>query len=166
MLKSSPTRQIVHVDMDAFYASVEQRDDPSLRGRPLIVEARAGGGGVHSVVRGPAVRGPLRDADGGGAPTVPEAAVVAPRMSHYAQISEEVMGILGRFTPLVEALSLDEAFLDVTASRSLATPARRSEIAPRSRCGSARDLLAVPRGERLAVTSRNASSSDSASTRE
>jgi DNA polymerase-4 len=106
--------------MDAFYASVEQRDDPSLRGRPLIV----GGASRRAVVcaasyevRPFGVRSamPMGEA----LRRCPQAIVVAPRMGRYAEVSAEVFAIFGRFTPLVEGLSLDEAFLDVTASRSL-----------------------------------------------
>lgn len=120
MLKTPTHRQIVHVDMDAFYASVEQRDDPRLRGKPLIVGGPSRRGvvctasyearpfGVRSAMpMGEALR------------RCPDAIVVPPRMQHYGEISRRVMEILERFTPLVETLSLDEAFLDVTASRAL-----------------------------------------------
>src|SRR5262245_55547731 len=113
-------RQILHIDMDAFYASVEQLDDPSLRGKPLLVGGHARRGvvmaasyearpfGVHSAMPMAAA---LR--------RCPQAKVVAPRMDRYAEMSELVFGVLRSFTPLVEGLSLDEAFLDVTASQSL-----------------------------------------------
>ena len=106
--------------MDAFYASVEQRDDPKLRGLPLIV----GGASRRAVVcaasyevRPFGVRSamPMGEA----LRRCPHARVVAPRMGRYAEVSAEVFAIFGRFTPLVEGLSLDEAFLDVTRSRSL-----------------------------------------------
>jgi DNA polymerase-4 len=113
-------RQILHIDMDAFYASVEQLDDPSLRGKPLLVGGHARRGvvmaasyearpfGVHSAM--PMAAAMRR---------CPHAKVVAPRMARYAEVSELVFGVLCNFTPLVEGLSLDEAFLDVTASQSL-----------------------------------------------
>jgi DNA polymerase IV len=113
-------RAILHLDMDAFYASVEQRDDASLRGRPVIVggDSRRGvvlaasyevrPSGVHSAM--PMARA-LRLA--------PTAAVVPPRFSAYAEASEQVFAIFERYTPLVEPLSLDEAFLDVSGSLSL-----------------------------------------------
>ena len=113
-------RAIIHVDMDAFYASVEQRDDPSLKGKPLIVGGHAQRGvvlaasyevrpfGVHSAM---SMARALKLA--------PHACVVPPRFSAYAQASEQVFAIFERYTPLVEPLSLDEAFLDVTASVGL-----------------------------------------------
>jgi DNA polymerase-4 len=113
-------RQILHVDMDAFYASVEQLDDPSLKGKPVLVGGHSRRGvvmaasyearpfGVHSAMPMAAA---LR--------RCPNARVVRPRMDRYAQMSDVVFGLLRSFTPLVEGLSLDEAFLDVTASQSL-----------------------------------------------
>ncbi len=106
--------------MDAFYASVEQRDDPSLRGKPLVV----GGGNNRGVVaaasyeaREYGVRSamPMREAKR----RCPDLLRVAPRMSHYQAVSREVFAIFREFTPVVEGLSLDEAFLDVTSSVSL-----------------------------------------------
>ncbi|MFO0615130.1 MAG: DNA polymerase IV [Polyangiaceae bacterium] len=120
MLKTPAPRQIVHVDMDAFYASVEQRDDPSLRGRPLIVGGPSRRGVVCTAsyeARPFGVRSAM--SMGEALRRCPEAVVVPPRMGHYGEISRRVMAILERFTPLVETLSLDEAFLDVTASRAL-----------------------------------------------
>ena len=113
-------RQILHIDMDAFYASVEQLDDPSLRGKPLLVGGHSRRGvvmaasyearpfGVHSAM--PMALALRR---------CPQAKVVPPRMDRYAEMSHLVFGVLRAFTPLVEGLSLDEAFLDVTASQSL-----------------------------------------------
>jgi len=113
-------RQILHVDMDAFFASVEQHDDPSLHGRPVIVGGASRRGvvcaasyearpfGVHSAM--PMVEAMRR---------CPEAIVIAPRHHRYGEVSAQVFSIFHRYTPLVEGLSLDEAFLDVTASRSL-----------------------------------------------
>jgi DNA polymerase-4 len=113
-------RQILHVDMDAFYAAVEQRDDPSLRGRPVLV----GGRSPRSVVSTASYEARPSGARsampmGEALRRCPDAVVVPPRMSHYADVSRHVMGILRRFSPLVEPLSLDEAFVDVTASREL-----------------------------------------------
>ncbi len=115
----NPDRVILHVDMDAFYASVEQRDRPELRGKPVIVGGSGGRGvvaaasyevrkfGVHSAM-------PTREA----LRRCPDAVCVAPRMSHYSAVSREIFAVFHEFTPLVQGLSLDEAFLDVTDSLS------------------------------------------------
>jgi DNA polymerase IV len=109
--------------MDAFYASVEQRDKPALRGKPVLV----GGTGGRSVVAAAsyeARRFGCRSAMGmvEARRRCPEAIVVAPRMSLYQEVSSHVFSIFHRFTPLVEGLSLDEAFLDLTQSRGLFGP--------------------------------------------
>ena len=113
-------RSIIHVDMDAFYASVEQRDRPALQGRPVIVGGHPTRGVVLAAsyeVRPSGVRSamPMSVA----MRRAPDAVVVPPRFEAYAAASEEVFAIFESFTPLVEPLSLDEAFLDVTASREL-----------------------------------------------
>ncbi|MGH7440813.1 MAG: DNA polymerase IV, partial [Polyangiaceae bacterium] len=113
-------RVILHVDMDAFYASVEQRDEPSLRGKPVIVGGRSRRGVVLAAsyeVRPFGVRSAMPMAQA--LRLAPRAVVVPPRMDRYAEASAEVFAIFRRFTPLVEPLSLDEAFLDVTASQAL-----------------------------------------------
>jgi DNA polymerase IV len=113
-------REIVHVDMDAFYASVEQRDDPRLRGKPVIVGGRSRRGVVLAAsyeVRPFGVRSAMPMAEA--LRRAPHAIVVPPRRDRYEQASGEAFAIFRRYTPLVEPLSLDEAFLDVTASRGL-----------------------------------------------
>jgi DNA polymerase-4 len=101
---------ILHADVDAFYASVEQRDDPSLRGRPVIV-----GGGVVLAASYEAKAYGVRTAMGGrqARRLCPHAVVVSPRMSAYAEASKAMFRIFEDATPLVEGLSIDEAFLDV-----------------------------------------------------
>jgi DNA polymerase IV len=113
-------RAILHVDMDAFYASVEERDRPELKGKPLIVGGIGGRGVVAAAsyaVRHFGVRSamPMREA----LRLCPHAVCVPPRMGRYQEVSAQVFGIFREFTPLVQGLSLDEAFLDVTASRRL-----------------------------------------------
>ena len=125
-------RAIIHVDMDAFYASVEQRDNPALQGKPLIVGGHAQRGVVLAAsyeVRPFGVRSAMPMARA--MKLAPHAIVVRPRFSAYAEASEQVFAIFERYTPLVEPLSLDEAFLDATASVGLfGSPA---EIAHRIR---------------------------------
>ena len=101
---------ILHADLDAFYASVEQRDDPRLRGRPVIV-----GGGVVLAASYEAKRLGVRTAMGGKQARMvcPQAIVVHPRFSAYTEASKAVFEIFRDTTPLVEGLSIDEAFLDV-----------------------------------------------------
>jgi DNA polymerase IV len=116
----SAPRAILHVDMDAFYASVEQRDRPQLRGQPLIVGGTSNRGVVAAAsyeVRAFGVRSamPIREA----LRRCPHAICVRPRMSVYREVSHQVFAIFHEYTPVVEGLSLDEAFLDVTASLAL-----------------------------------------------
>jgi DNA polymerase-4 len=115
---SPAPRKIIHIDMDAFYASVEQRDDPSLRGRPVVVAWRGARSvvcaasyearkfGVRSAM--PAVRAER---------LCPEAVFVPPDFARYKAVSRQVRGIFARHTDLIEPLSLDEAYLDVTTPK-------------------------------------------------
>src|SRR5256885_11824895 len=107
--RSSAT--ILHADLDSFYASVEQRDDPSLRNRPVIV-----GGGVVLAASYEAKAYGVRTAMGGrqARALCPHAIVVSPRMSAYSQASDAVFEVFHDTTPVVEPLSVDEAFLDVS----------------------------------------------------
>ncbi len=117
---TSAARTILHVDMDAFYASVEQRDDPELRGKPVVVGGGSNRGVVAAAsyeVREFGVRSAMSMADA--LRRCPDLIRVTPRMSHYKSVSKQIFEIFRQFTPLVEGLSLDEAFLDVTASRNL-----------------------------------------------
>jgi DNA polymerase-4 len=108
---------ILHADLDAFFASVEQRDDPRLRGRPVIV-----GGGVVLAASYEAKAYGIHSAMGGALARrlCPHAIVVAPRMSAYSEASKAVYQVFDDTTPLVEGLSIDEAFLDVRGLRRLA----------------------------------------------
>ena len=108
---------ILHADLDAFYASVEQRDRPELRGRPVIV-----GGGVVLTASYEARRHGVRTAMGGrqALALCPDAVVVAPRMKAYSEASAAVFTVFRDTTPLVEGLSIDEAFLDVNGLARLA----------------------------------------------
>jgi DNA polymerase-4 len=117
---------ILHADLDAFYASVEQRDDPSLRGRPVIV-----GAGVVLAASYEAKACGIRTAMGGhtARKLCPDAVVVSPRFSAYLEASKQVFAIFDDTTPLVEGLSIDEAFLDVRGLRRIAGTPR--EIAGR-----------------------------------
>ncbi|MGV0743232.1 DNA polymerase IV [Mycolicibacterium sp. XJ870] len=129
---------ILHADLDSFYASVEQRDDPSLRGRPVIV-----GGGVVLAASYEAKAFGVRTAMGGrqARALCPQAIVVPPRMAAYSQASRDVFEVFHDTTPLVEPLSVDEAFLDVSGlGRVSGTPV---EIASRLRA-QVKDRVGLP----------------------
>jgi DNA polymerase IV len=141
---ANPT--ILHADLDSFYASVEQRDHPSLRGRPVIV-----GGGVVLAASYEAKACGVRTAMGGhiARRLCPQAAVVPPRMTAYAEASKEVFAIFEQTSPVVEALSIDEAFLDVRGlEHILGTP---TQIAARLRA-EVRDQVGLPITVGLACT--------------
>jgi DNA polymerase IV len=128
----APEATILHADLDAFYASVEQRDDACLRGRPVIV-----GAGVVLAASYEAKAYGVRTPMGGvqARRLCPHAIVVEPRMSAYAEASKAVFEVFEQTTPLVEGLSIDEAFLDVGGLRRVSGTA--TEIAVRLR----RDVL-------------------------
>jgi DNA polymerase-4 len=114
-MSSTPVRKIIHVDQDAFYASVEQRDNPELRGKPIAVGGSAARGvvaaasyearkfGVHSAM--PSVTAKRK---------CPDLIFVPPRFDVYKAVSQQIREIFAEYTPLIEPLSLDEAYLDVT----------------------------------------------------
>jgi len=117
----SAPRTIIHVDMDAFYASVEQRDRPDLRGRSVIVGADPGGRGVVSAASYEARRFGVHSAMpiGRAARLCPDGVFLPVDMQKYARVSRQILAVLAEFTPLLEPLSIDEAFLDVTQTRAL-----------------------------------------------
>ncbi|HTH29223.1 MAG TPA: DNA polymerase IV [Sphingobium sp.] len=113
-----PPRKIIHIDMDAFFASVEQRDNPSLRGKAVAV----GGGGPRGVVAAASYEARafgVRSAMPGGKARrlCPDLIFVPPRFEAYRAVSQQIHGIFARFTNVIQPLSLDEAYLDVTENR-------------------------------------------------
>lgn len=117
---SALTRSILHVDMDAFYASIEQRDNADLRDKPLVVGGTSNRGVVAAAsyqAREFGVRSAMPIAEA--LRRCPQLLRVKPRMSHYRSVSKQIFAVFREFTPSVEGLSLDEAFLDVTASVTL-----------------------------------------------
>jgi DNA polymerase-4 len=117
----TPARAIAHVDMDAFYAAIEQRDRPELRGRPVIVGASPKGRGVVSAASYEARTFGVRSAMpiSRAARLCPHAAFLPVDMDKYRRVSGQIMAILDAFSPLVEPLSVDEAFVDLTGTGSL-----------------------------------------------
>ena len=113
-------RKIIHIDMDAFYASVEQRDNPEYRGKPLVVGGLPEGrGGVVATASYEARKFGIRSA----MPSkqalflCPHAIFVRPRFAAYKEVSQKIREIFSRYTDLIEPLSLDEAYLDVTTDK-------------------------------------------------
>lgn len=117
-------RWVMHLDMDAFYAAVEQRDDPLLRGRPVVVGARPGGRGVVATCSYEARRFGIRSA----MPIAeayrrcPQAVYLRPRMAHYTAVARRIRHELDAISPLVEPVSIDEAFIDVSGLERLFGP--------------------------------------------
>jgi DNA polymerase IV len=127
-------RAILHVDMDAFYASVEQRDDPRLRGKPVAVGGASRRGVVCAAsyeARPYGVRSAMPMARA--LRLCPQLIVVPPDFSKYSAVSDQVFEIFHSFTPEVEGLSLDEAFLDVTRSRTLLGAPREQAMGIKAR---------------------------------
>ena len=118
-------RRILHMDMDGFFAAVEQLDHPEWRGKPLLVGGDPKGRGVVSTASyearpfGCHSAMPMASA----IRLCPQAIVVKPRIERYSEVSRQVFEILEQFTPLVEPISIDEAFLDVTGCERLLGPA-------------------------------------------
>jgi DNA polymerase IV len=120
MATTTNMRTILHVDMDAFYAAIEERDNPSLAGKPVII-AHVGARGVVStanyLARSFGVRSAMPSSQA--LKLCPDGVYIEPRIHHYAQISQQIFAIFAQTTPEIEGLSLDEAFLDVSRSISL-----------------------------------------------
>ncbi|MBA3518638.1 MAG: DNA polymerase IV [Rhizobiales bacterium] len=117
-MPDSPPRKIIHIDMDAFYASVEQRDDPNLRGRPVAVGYAAKRGVVAAAsyeARAFGIRSAMPATTA--MRQCPELVFVPPRFEVYRAVSRQIQGIFADYTSLIEPLSLDEAYLDVSNNR-------------------------------------------------
>ena len=112
---------ILHIDMDAFYAAIEQRDQPALKGKPVVVGGSKTGRGVVAAASYEARKFGIHSAMPGrrAAQLCPDVIFVRSRIDHYAAVGRQVREIFHRYTPLVQPLSLDEAFLDVTGSARL-----------------------------------------------
>ena len=130
MTTTPPQRHIIHADMDAFFASVEQRDHPELRGKPILVGGSPRGRGIVAAASyearafGCRSAMPMRTA----VRLCPHAEIARPRFSRYSEVSAEIMSIFRDVSPLVEPLSIDEAFIDITHRvQQGATPAELAQ---------------------------------------
>ncbi len=112
-------RKIIHIDMDAFYASIEQRDNPEYRGKPVIVGGLPEDRGVVATASYEARKFGIHSAMSSkrAIQLCPEAIFIRPRFEIYKEVSEKLREIFRRYTDLVEPLSLDEAYLDVTIDK-------------------------------------------------
>ena len=123
-IPTGPARWIMHLDMDAFYAAVEQRDNPALRGVPVVVGAQPGGRGVVATCSYEARRFgihsamPIQEAHR----RCPHAVYLRPRMAHYLEVARQIRAVMATCTPVVEPISIDEAFLDVSGLGHLVGP--------------------------------------------
>ncbi len=123
-MSALPPRWIMHLDMDAFYAAVEQRDNPALRGLPVVVGAQPGGRGVVATCSYEARRFgihsamPINEANR----RCPGAVYLRPRMAHYLEVARQIRAVMATCTPVVEPISIDEAFLDVSGLGHLIGP--------------------------------------------
>ncbi|WP_295445549.1 DNA polymerase IV, partial [uncultured Thiodictyon sp.] len=123
-MSTLPQRWIMHLDMDAFYAAVEQRDNPALRGLPVVVGAQPGGRGVVATCSYEARRFgihsamPINEAHR----RCPDAVYLPPRMAHYLEVARKIRAVMANCTPVVEPISIDEAFLDVSGLGHLIGP--------------------------------------------
>src|ERR1700761_8697992 len=117
---NNPIRKIIHIDMDAFYASVEQRDDPEYRGKAIVVGGSPEGrGGVVATASYEARKFGVRSAmpSKTAQKLCPHAIFIRPRFAAYREVSQQIREIFSRYTDLIEPLSLDEAYLDVTEDK-------------------------------------------------
>ncbi|MGZ4055576.1 MAG: Y-family DNA polymerase, partial [Bacteroidia bacterium] len=112
-------RKIIHIDMDAFYASVEQRDNPEYRGKPIVVGGSPTGRGVVAAASYESRKFGIRSAMSSrkALQLCPHVIFVYPRFAAYKEASQKIREIFHRYTDLIEPLSLDEAFLDVTENK-------------------------------------------------